>query len=77
MLQNAGKPAQKTYASRPCCLQSPNAATGLGFWDLLAHIVEQPVPVPPPGPTVSPQLADFLTRALAKVWTAAHDRRCL
>lgn len=46
--------------------ESPNAATGLGFWDLLAHIVEQPVPVPPPGPTMSPQLADFLTQALAK-----------
>ena len=48
-------------------LQSPGASTGLGFWDLLAHIVEQPVPVPPPGPAVSPQLADFLTQALTKV----------
>jgi hypothetical protein len=47
-------------------LQSPSASKGLGFWDLLAHIVEQPVPVPPPGPAVSPQLADFLTQALTK-----------
>jgi hypothetical protein len=48
-------------------LQSPSASTGLGFWDLLAHIVNQPVPVPPPGPAMSPQLADFLTQALTKV----------
>lgn len=48
-------------------LQSPSASTGLGFWDLLAHIVEQPVPVPQPGPAMSHQLADFLTQALTKV----------
>lgn len=49
------------------CAQSPSASTGLGFWDLLAHIVEEPVPVPPPCATMSPQLADFLTQALTKV----------
>jgi len=46
-------------------LQSANAGTG--FWDLLAQIVEQPVPLPPPGAGMSQQLRDFLTCTLAKV----------
>ena len=64
-----GTGEKRALASKPNTyrLQSPSASTGLGFWDLLAHIVEQPVPVPPPGPAVSPQLADFLTQALTKV----------
>jgi len=43
-------------------LQSANAGTG--FWDLLAQIVEQPVPLPPPGAGMSQQLRDFLTCTL-------------
>lgn len=46
--------------------QDGGSTAGPGFWDLLGQIVHKPSPVPAPGGSMSPQLCDFLSQALAK-----------